>query len=135
MNDTHHVLKLLHTIPDFIISALLRGNLTSQMAQDVNVRSYVVRHMALTKDPSIYMNLLHDQDGLFLSSNEVELLLAKMDRYLKVDPMPRQDQIKIDNQLSNWNDDFKLRFRENDRSAKITRQWMDHTRKTIARIL
>ena len=133
IGNSHYVLSLLRTLPDFMILALLRCDLPCQMAQNPKVNDYVVRYMGLTEHPSIYMTVVHDINGLFLSSLEMEQLFTKMERYLTVDAEPRQDQIQIDNSQSPWNPnpgEPQLRFRANDRAEKITRDWIALARKT-----
>ena len=130
-DKTNHVFNLLQTLPNPIILALLNGDLPLRMAQEPEIKKYVMKYMRLTDSPSIYLNLLYGGDRGFLSSDDMKKLLKKMEDYLVVSASPRVEQTETDNRLSPWNpkpDGPQLRGRENDRAAEIIQQWIDKAR-------
>ena len=135
-NRTNHVLHLLHTLPDAIILALLRGALALKVLEDKDVRSIVSRAMSITADPCVYMNLLCGKDGRFLSSDDVQKLLQRMERYLVQDARPRQDQIDIDNSFRTWRPEPakpQLRWLQSERAEPVIRQWIEVARETYCK--
>ncbi|KAL8793674.1 MAG: hypothetical protein Q9195_003723 [Heterodermia aff. obscurata] len=129
---TNHVASLLAMLPDKIIMALLRGELPGQYKEDKEVRDFVDKHMEPRELPGIYVNLLSNDDGHWLSSQDMETLIEKVERYIDVDPSgkPRPDQVAVDKRHSNWTpapNESKLRWlpssREN-RAETIIREWI-----------
>ncbi|KAG6999580.1 hypothetical protein G7Y79_00034g070030 [Physcia stellaris] len=133
---TNHVLHLLHSLPSFIITALLRGDLPHQMYTDFRVRQYVQDYMQPEEAPGIYVNILHSRDGHWLSGNDMERLLDIMNKYVTVeaDGNPRQDQVDIDQRLSPWNPwnppkQDKMRWLQGKRAPVIIKKWIQQAEK------
>ena len=130
---THVVASLLALLPDKIIVALLGGELPLQYHVDGEVRWFVEKCMTLDDTPGIYVNLLHNVDHRWLSSQDLEALIAKLERYLEVERsgLPRADQAAIDSRLSTWfprPHESKLRWLQGQpggRPETIIREWID----------
>ena len=128
---THVVACLLALLPDKVILALLAGELPLQCQEDAEVRAFVDTHMQLKDTPGIYVNLLHNVDNRWLSSQDLEALIAKVERYLQVEPsgLPRDDQTAIDTPFSKWapgSKESKLRWLQGqDRPETVIREWIN----------
>ncbi|CAF9914696.1 MAG: hypothetical protein HETSPECPRED_002051 [Heterodermia speciosa] len=132
---TYLTASLLALLPDKVILALLQGELPIQCREDPDIRRFVVKHMQPQETPGIYVNLLHDVDFLWLTSQGVETLIARLERYLEVEPtgQPRADQKAVDTQFDAWNPPergLKLRWLqgESHRAEAVIREWIDVTR-------
>ncbi|KAG7007670.1 hypothetical protein G7Y79_00008g023080 [Physcia stellaris] len=132
---TNLIRNLLHTLPDCIILALLKGELPRQTRTAPEVTSFVEEHMQLTPYPGIYINLLHDRDGRWLSSNDMETLLDKMEDYASSDGKgePTREQALIDGQITAWNADdqdegMKIRWLQSEHQAIMIREWVELAR-------
>lgn len=133
--ETNLVRNLLHTLPDCIILALLKGELPRQMKTVPEVTNFVDEHMQLTPYPGIYINLLHDRDGRWLSSDDMETLLDMMEDYASSDGKgePTREQALIDRQITGWNADKKdkgkkIRWLQSDRQPIMIRKWVELAR-------
>ena len=129
---TNLVASLLSLLPDKIILALLRGELPLKWEEDQEVKRFVNDHMQLDDTPGIYVNLLHNLDYRWLSSQDLEALIGKLERYIEVEPsgLPRSDQIAVDMRHSNWTprpDESKIRWLQSQSGARpesIIQEWI-----------
>ena len=127
---THLVATLLALLPDKVILALLQGELPIQCKEDPDVRRFVVKHMQPEETPGIYVNLLHNADFRWLSSQDVKALIARLERYLEVEPtgLPRADQRAVDTRFGVWNSESKkskVRWLQAGRAEGIIREWIE----------
>lgn len=101
---TNYVVHLLDQLPNYIIRALLKGELPRAYRTDAEVRRYVDQYMKLDDTPGIYANFLHNVDGCWLSSDDVQKLIAIMEKYMVVEPdgEPRSDQRALDARFSKF---------------------------------
>ena len=129
----HIVACLLGLLPDKIILALLRGELPLKCKEDHEVRRFVFKFMQLDETPGIYVNLLDNHEYRWLSSQDIEALIAKLERYIEVEPsgLPRADQTAVDIRHSNWTpgpNDSKIRWLQGQpggRPELIIQEWID----------
>lgn len=129
---TYVVASLLALLPDKVILALLQGELPLQCEEDAEVRTFVDKHMQLNDTPGIYVNLLPNANSRWLSSQDLEALIAKVERYIDVDPsgLPRADQIVLDTHFGKWTpgpNDSKLRWLPGltgGRADQVIREWI-----------
>lgn len=133
---TDHVLHLLHTLPDFMIPILLRGELAFQIKSDDRVREYVKDHMQLGYSPGIYLNILRDSSGRWLSSSDMDRFLNIMSKYLNSggSGKPSAEQVEIDNRLSPWRYQEKpmgkkVRWLQDPSQELVVGQWIEQARK------
>lgn len=127
---TGHIVSLLQALPDFILFPLLRCELPRKIREDPEVARFVERHMRLSDGPSIYVNLLHDRDGCWLSRDEMTDLLEKMESYIEDNADgPTDFQRRVDTRFSRWDSDKGLRWCANPRARQIIQQWIDEARK------
>ena len=128
---TSHVAKLLQQLPDEIIKPLLRGELAHAINHDANVKSFCEGQMQLLATPCIYINLLHDNDGRWLSSKNMGRLLDKIQRYLQRDPEGlRPDQKLLNSRLSKWTGPRgELRWAITDQEREIVQEYINLARK------
>ena len=125
----HH---LLHFLPDFMILALLRGELAYRYENDAEVTSYVNDHMSLEDLPGIYISVLHDHDGRWLSGDDMFKALDILEQYVEGDGSsdPTSLQIQIDSQLSDWAaEEKKIRWLPSDRAKLVLKDWIQNARK------
>lgn len=130
---TNHVLSLLHTLPDFMILTLLRGELAYRIEKDTTVAKYVRDHMSLANWPGIYLNILHDHGGRWLSSQRMSKVLDILDQYVDGDGsgIPTAMQIQIDQRISPWKRvENRLRWLTSDRASTILKDWIQNARET-----
>lgn len=131
-NGTNHVVGLLHFLPDFMILALLRGELAYRYKNDAQIISYVNDHMPLEDWPGIYINVLHDHDGRWLSGDNMSRTLNILEQYVQGgwSRDPTSLQIQIDNQLSEWAaEEQKIRWLPSDRAKLVLKDWIQNARK------
>ena len=130
---TNHVLTLLHTLPDFIILTLLRGELAYQRKKDAKVAKFVMDHMSLNNWPGIYINILHGHDGRWLSSKEMSTVLDTLDDYVDGDATgsPTALQKQIDQRISSWKRvGKKVRWLTSERAPTVLKDWIGNARET-----
>ena len=109
-NDTCYTFQLLMQLPDCIIKSLIRNTLAYDYAKDKDVREFVNRHMK-THNPyaGIYVNIptrapppgslaFSGTTGgsEFLSSDEVERLIERVERYVANKPADHAENTKVD---------------------------------------
>ncbi|KAG6999584.1 hypothetical protein G7Y79_00034g070070 [Physcia stellaris] len=132
-DGTNHVLTLLHTLPDFMILTLLRGELAYRCESDAKVATYVKEHMSLNLGPGIYLNILHDHDGRWLSSKEMSTVLDTLDAYVDGDGSgsPTTLQMQIDQAIYPWpRVGNKVRWLTSEPAPIVLKDWIKSARET-----
>ena len=110
-DETCYTFQLLMLLPDYIIESLIKNTLAYDYAKDPKVKAFVNRHMK-THIPyaGIYVNIPTRAppsgslalsgmtgQGEFLSSDEAELLIKRVGRYVANKPADYGENTKVDN--------------------------------------
>lgn len=111
VDKTGYTLQLLLQLPDCIIKSLIQNTLPLDYANNSDVRSFVIRHMGTNKPyAGIYVNIptraprrgslplsgVHGT-GEFLSSDEAERLIQRVERYIANKSADYVENYKVDN--------------------------------------
>ena len=141
-DETYHVGTLLQLLSDLILVPLLRGELAYEICNNTKVREFYEKHMQVTRftaTPCIYMNLLHDRNEMWLSSESMSKLIKMLERYITIEANEesRSNQIAIDACIFDpskpKSGDFKLRWfldkSEERRSKAVIQEWIDLAKK------
>ena len=105
-----YLLLLLTTLPEFIIRSLIRNTLPYDYYHDKELRSYVDKYMTPGEFPGIYANIptigadtssyaiarQYENQGRWMTKNQVESMVARIESYLDFVPHFNQDVQDID---------------------------------------
>ena len=111
VDKTCYTLQLLTQLPDCIIKSLIRNTLAFDYANDPNVQMFVSRHMRTsTAYAGIYVNIIRRGlptgslalsgtmgKGDFLSCEEAEKLIKRVERYIANKPADYTVNTRVDN--------------------------------------
>lgn len=144
-NDNGRVFQLLLLLPDHIIRSLIRNTLSYDLYHDPDVKIFVHTRMKVNKSrpcAGIYLNVarritpqttlmakaIHPDAGKWLTYEEIQRMMAKVDMYIKNDP-------DVNSQTQNYLLDKSLplgKFTMSDRrweisasSAVKVREWLN----------
>ena len=145
-NDTCYTFQLLMQLPDCIIKSLIRNTLAYDYAKDKDVKAFVNRHMKThTPYAGIYVNIPTRApppgglalsgmtgEGEFLSFDEVELLIKRVERYIANKPADYAENSKVDYFFKASKPGTDLSERRfgpgNSRSNARWQEWLDELR-------
>ena len=111
VDNTYYTFQLLMQLPDCIIQSLIQNTLAFDYANNPEVKGFVIRHMK-TSVPyaGIYVNIPTrslgpgslplsgvPMRGEFLSSDEAERLIQRVERYIANKPANYAENTKVDN--------------------------------------
>ena len=143
--ETRYTLQLLMLLPDCIIKSLIQNTLAYDSTKQKEVRAFVNRHMMAhisyagmyVKIPtrslppgSLALTGVTDEQGRFLSSDEVGLLIKRVERYVANEPADYAENSRVDN----FYKDARATASDPDKrsfggSVTKWREWLDVMRK------
>ncbi len=118
-DETYYMYQLSFLLPDFIIESLIKNTLPHDYFKDQRVRTFVDRHMNinLSEYPGIYVNIVtraathvgfrnvmaapSTNVGEWLTPNEVDRMLAKVEKYVANNQQDFLENTTIDNVFRN----------------------------------